>query len=68
MSIFGYPDKMIHQPEYMVCISLKFHVLNNIDWDKPNPHYSARGQAPRDFRYAMLNQYQRTREGDLEKY
>lgn len=31
----------------MMCISLKFHALDDTDWDKPSLHYPARGKPPR---------------------
>jgi transcriptional regulator with XRE-family HTH domain len=45
----------------MMCISLKFHEPNSINWGSPSIHYPARGQAPEI--YASLVKYFRKDNG-----
>lgn len=49
MTIFRNPYKVIHQPEYMMTISLQFHKLDSLQWPIAIVDYPARGQAPEIF-------------------
>ena len=49
MTIFRNPHKVIHQPEYMMTISLQFHKLDSLQWPIAIVDYPARGQAPEIF-------------------
>ncbi len=49
MTILRNPHKVIHQPEYMMTISLQFHKLDSLQWPIAIVDYPARGQAPEIF-------------------
>jgi len=37
----------------VMCISLKFHMMNSINWKKTQFTLSSTGASPRDLRYAV---------------
>ena len=53
MTIFLDPNKVVHHPENMVCISLQLHKLRYRKWAKAHYTLSSSGASPRDFRYAV---------------
>ena len=53
MTIFQNPYKVIHQPEYMMTISLQFHKLDSLQWPIAIVDYPVSGESPRDFRNAV---------------
>ena len=56
MTILRNPHKVIHQPEYMMTISLQFHKLDSLQWPIAIVDYPARGQAPEIFAMRLKKQ------------